>query len=150
MNGGAAATADFLQALGGLTGRRGEHDLQIALLADGVDDRDGVALARTGSTRDQADVVIEGRAHCVELLLVQRRRAAPNQSIEFLDGVEMRVGCFGLTEQRGQLPLHADDLGQSDHETPAVGIAGKRLFFDERVEGALDTNPAIQGIHDQQ
>ena len=62
----------------------------------------------------------------------------------------MRVGCFGLAEQRGQLPLHADDLRQSDHETSAVGIAGKRLFFDERVEGALDTDPAVQGIHDQQ
>ncbi len=93
--------------------------------------------------------MLEGRAHRFELLLVQRRRAAPNQGIEFLDGLEMRVGCFGLAEQRGQLPLHADDLRQSDHETSAVGIAGKRLFFDERVEGALDTNPAVQGIHDQ-
>ena len=62
----------------------------------------------------------------------------------------MRIRCFGLAEQRGQLPLHADDLRQSDHETSAVGIAGKRLFFDERVEGALDTDPAVQGIHDQQ
>ena len=72
MDGGAATAADFLQALGGLAGRRGEHDLQVALLADGVDDRNGVALARTGSTRNQADAVLEGRAHRFELLLVQR------------------------------------------------------------------------------
>ena len=72
VDGGAAATADFFQALCCLAGRRGEHDLQIALLADRVDDRNGVALARTGSTRNQADAVVEGRAHRFELLLVQR------------------------------------------------------------------------------
>ena len=75
---------------------------KVALLADGIDHRNGEALARTGAAGDQADGMRERRTDRLELLFVEGGGAPSDQGVEVFDRLEVRDWTSSVATEQGR------------------------------------------------